>query len=408
MVEEKKVFPMGSIRRSKFTRYDKVDLSPECFPTPVFNKKQFMCPETNEVVEYWRAPLVHKTRNARGVLVKDTKFLVEGPILTSNGGIQIQKQIRIQKQRYHHTASCAVQHDISNEDIRKFCGIPFPVTHQFDSLPEKSIDSMAGKDSVGFLTELYYRCLYYVWAQKRDPPILCRKFEALEGIFSHPLKYQFNSQGEVDETHNPFKWYRIFIQGSLSSPDHSKATFIMATKNTKRGQMILPWARLQDVELKFRPVIEFTDITCRNGGFRINCRIVNAVVYGFTKISMICRQEAALAEVRADDALMDELQNDLEDSMELDDTSCVKIREGDHVITLSDASVCSSSSSSSSFSSSNSSSIQEELFLSRKLPSSIRKEFPPHEKTLLKKSKTPIRNEKNTYTEGEDHYDRLE
>lgn len=301
--------------RHQHLQYSNVDLSPECFPEPAFEKKLFqpiMDPETGRMghpCPYYIAPLIHKTRDSKGRLRTDTKFLVEGPILSSVGGIQLRKG-----SNNKYVASIPVLHDIYDEEIRKYCGIPMDAK-QFAKLP---VDT---KSTIGFLTQLYLRCISYVFDNRNKLDLHVRCIEALEAYFVNTLKWENDIDGELIEGRSPFRWYPILLKGNISNPNHIKAPFSIPCKktpNNRKGQIVLPWSRLQNVELRFRPLLEFTHIDVINDKITIQSRIISAVVYGFTSISTICRQEVALANAREDEDLLQELQYDLEDSIEAD------------------------------------------------------------------------------------------
>src|SRR5579871_3951893 len=82
----------------EFLQTSNVDLSPECFPKPVFDRKTVtpkVDPTTNtqeDPITYWTAPIIHKTKGVDGKIRTDSKFEVEGPILTSEGGIVVKKK----------------------------------------------------------------------------------------------------------------------------------------------------------------------------------------------------------------------------------------------------------------------------------------------------------------------------
>lgn len=111
------------------------------------------------------------------------------------------------------------------------------------------------------------------------------------------------------------------MEGNIANLNYKKAPFSIPFKKTpqnRKGQLVLPWSRLQNVELRFRPLLEFSHIDVIGGIITIRFKIISAVVYGFTSISTICKQEVALSNARQDEDLLEELQYDLEDSMDVD------------------------------------------------------------------------------------------
>jgi hypothetical protein len=320
MAEEKK----SNTKCSKHClQYNNVDLNPDAFPAPIFEKKLFpgqMDPETGRVEEIfpvYTAPLIHNTKDAKGKYRQDKFFEVEGPLLTSETGIEISYN----QNRNKYQATCQVQHDLSNEDISNFCGIPME-NKDFDDLSEE------GKSKVGFMSQLYYRCLYYAYRERNKLGIRANNINSFEACFPPLIKWDYNSNGEPLEGRNPYKRYRVLLKGDLRY-NHTKAVFSIPAKkdkNNKRGEIVLPWRKMQDVQLIFRPLLRFIDINCGAGRITINCQIVSAVVYGFTKVTLFCRQEATLALAREDEDLLEQLLEQYEDSLEDEEDNTITVR----------------------------------------------------------------------------------
>jgi hypothetical protein len=308
----------------EFLQYDKVELDPESFPEPEFEKKTPKAgvdPETGkteEVIPYYSAPLIHKTRGADGKYRTDQKFEVEGPILTSDGGIVVRKA----KGKYQ--ASVWVSHDLDNEMVKNFCGAPIDAS-DFMKMPEKTItdeegEVTPGKDSLGFFSQLYLRCVCYAFAKRDKIGVTgCKGIAGFEALFKHPLKWTYNPDGTPMDGRNPSKYYNVFLLGDPSNKGR-KAPFAMPVEECKEfptGEMELDWCLLQDVRLSFRPLLEFASIYCGGGKLSIQVKIKSAVVYGFPRLSNTCQQKVTLAEARKDGDLLSTLKEQLAKAREM-------------------------------------------------------------------------------------------
>src|SRR5258706_391923 len=162
-----------------FLQYDTIKLGPENFPEPSFDKKQSkpkIDPETGELGEqitYFSAPLIYKKADSKGRLVAEQFFDVEGPIMVSKGGIVVKKD----GARFRASIWCS--HPLKDPVMARYCGFPVEPA-DFEKMAEESTDETPGKDSVGFLTQFYLRCLLASFKVRKAIGVDAKKIEGFE------------------------------------------------------------------------------------------------------------------------------------------------------------------------------------------------------------------------------------
>ena len=307
-----------------FLQYNTIELDPESFPEPEFEKKT---PEPGidsetgkpeKVIPYYSAPLIHRTRQPNGKMVTDQYFEVEGPRLISNGGLLIRKD----KGKY--AASILVSHSQDDKEVRAFCGDPIDGA-DFMKMPEEAAtddegNKIPGRNSLGFWSQVYLRCLCYCF-DKRDKIGIkgCKGIAGFEALFSNPLRWTTNPDGSIMEGRDPTKFYKVNLFGDPATTKR-KASFAMAVEVSKEfpdGTMDLDWALLQNVRLDFKPLFIIKSIYAGGKGLSIQLSVKSAVVFGFTPIDMSCQQKTALSEQRKDGDLLKSLQEQLAKAREM-------------------------------------------------------------------------------------------
>lgn len=307
-----------------FLQYNTIELDPESFPEPEFEKKTpepGIDPETGKpekVIPYYSAPLVHRTRQPNGKMVTDQYFEVEGPRLISNGGLLVRKD----KGKY--AASILVSHSQDDKEVRAFCGDPIDGA-DFMKMAEKTTtdeegNTVPGKESLGFWSQLYLRCLCYCFLKRDKIGIRdCKGIAGFEALFTNPIRWTTNPDGSIMEGRDPTKFYKVNLFGDPTTTKR-KASFAMAVEVSKEfpdGTMDLDWALLQNVRLDFKPLFIIKSIYAGGKGLSIQLTIKSAVVFGFTPIDMSCQQKTALSEQRKDGNLLKSLQEQLARAREM-------------------------------------------------------------------------------------------
>lgn len=305
----------------EFLQYNEVDLSPECLPNPIFKEMKSppeLDPSTGKQIKagvgYYTAPLIHKTRGKDGKLRVDRAFQVEGPIMTSEGGIVVRK-----KAGKGYEASVWVPHDLEKKEMSDFIGEPIDAA-DFAKMPEKNtvneegIITENGKESVGFLSQLHLRLLLFAFDKRADIGISdCKKLANFEGKFKHPLKFTYNPDGTVMLGKNPTKYWKVFLLGNPEGKC-KRAPFsipVPISEEYPEGEQVMDWCFLQDVRLIFRPLITFKSIYCGSDKLSIQCEISSGVVYSFEPLNNNCLQTITLSKAREDTSLIQTLQEQL-------------------------------------------------------------------------------------------------
>jgi hypothetical protein len=267
------------------------NLNSETFPPPVFQKKLSkpkVDKETGktEQVSYYSANLsaCYKDKKS-GEVIKCDQIFVEGPLLETANGIYTKKN------NDAWGASILVQLPLSNSELDSFAGPPIDMD-AWESMPEETTTdskgkTIPGKDSVGFMQQLRYRCLDAAFLARGGIEIRgVRNKDGFEPLFKNPLRWQTNPEtGIIREGTDPAMYINLKLYGNpLTAGQGSKAVFSMPVTDTSlsnTGELTIDWKYLTNAKIQFRPVFYISSVTCAAGKLSIKIQMVSAVVHSF-------------------------------------------------------------------------------------------------------------------------------
>lgn len=248
-----------------------------------------------ESVSYGTMPIkyAYPTTNQRGEACEIVDVLcVEGPVLYSPVGITKKTQSADVE-----SASLYTTFDLRDEEVASFVS-----------------DGSDGKPP-GFWETLYRACYDRLWEVKPNVPALGKitKKDHLEGIFPYPIFWQHDSQtGHILKGKNPCKYFNLLSYGKPGSVGRRETLFTIPVKDETNPALDqyqrFEWAELENVEMKFKPLIRFRQIFIGGGKASIQFEIVSAVVLDVVKANTQSAQRDTLDRFAADTSRVATLQ----------------------------------------------------------------------------------------------------
>ena len=264
----------------KIFQTPEIKLSSEYCPDFQFSKqtsKQTEDKNTGKLTEpitYFTAPIVVNHHNSNGILIRNNRFLVEGPEMSTKRGIMVKTN------NGRVNASLLVSFNMSNPYIKAFIGEPIDST-EWDAFSEPE------KESVGVIQRLYRRAFDSAFKTRGQIDIRNIKLKSqFEAIFKDPLRWNVGQDGNIIQGSNPQKYFelRLFMNEGETDPLKARNKTIFSTvipdskDPSKIVEKVLDWKYLTEHSFNFKPLIHFTKLSCVAGKVTLKCIIVSAVV----------------------------------------------------------------------------------------------------------------------------------